>query len=143
MEHLSKVKSVQQLMADYLKKYFHTYHSVQYQDIFLVTIMQCYDKKLEGFRYKIQDQFTDIDLVLTTKEILDLINYISLIHSPSQHLLDTCQDQRIINLLVDSPNHSKYTLFHDIIYDNNDHNLLFDFQSILDATAGISRSFSF
>lgn len=42
-------------------------------DIYHVSVMPCYDKKLEAVRDEFNDSVTEVDSVLTTGEVLDLI----------------------------------------------------------------------
>ncbi len=62
-------------MAQFVKRFYHKqgrpFHEIQF-----MTVMQCYDKKLEGFRYPIEGELMDIDLVLTTQEIQQLIEQV-------------------------------------------------------------------
>jgi iron only hydrogenase large subunit-like protein len=63
--YISKVKSPQQLMGSLVKKVQRSVH---------VTIMPCYDKKLEASRDHFQvNGIRDVDLVLTTTELEELV----------------------------------------------------------------------
>lgn len=79
VEHLSKVKSPQQIMGT-LSKYFFgpkiTNQSVSPAQIFHVTVMPCYDKKLEASRPDFFDesyQTRDVDCVISTSELMKMI----------------------------------------------------------------------
>ena len=63
--NISKVKSPQQLMGTLVKRQ---------GDVIHVTIMPCYDKKLEASRDQFQvNGVRDVDLVLTTTELEELV----------------------------------------------------------------------
>ena len=67
LPHMSVVKSPQQLAGRIIKS---TDHSLK-----VVTIMPCYDKKLEAVRPKIKigdEQIAEIDTVLATHELFEL-----------------------------------------------------------------------
>jgi iron only hydrogenase large subunit-like protein len=71
---ISKVKSPQQIMGTLVKRYFASKKNLKSSEIYHVTVMPCYDKKLEASR----DDFTvndvnEVDCVLTTSEILSLL----------------------------------------------------------------------
>ena len=80
VEHLSRVKSPQQIMGT-LSKYFFPSKmmvdkSISSSHIFHVTVMPCYDKKLEASRSDFFDetfQTRDVDCVISTSELLKMI----------------------------------------------------------------------
>lgn len=76
--HLSRVRSPQQIMGSLLKRN-HTVGDVAKQKagIFHVTLMPCFDKKLEASRDDFRDtsdDSQDVDCVLTPIEFEDLLN---------------------------------------------------------------------
>ena len=80
---MSKVKSPQQLCGFLLKHYLTLKHQIPASRIKVVTVMPCYDKKLEAVRpnfnlgvassHTIQDEVKEVDTVLATHELVDLI----------------------------------------------------------------------
>ncbi|KAF2076175.1 hypothetical protein CYY_002528 [Polysphondylium violaceum] len=75
LPYISTTKSPQQIMGTLVKYYFSEKINKKPSDIYHVTIMPCYDKKLEASRNDFySDIFNtkDVDCVLSTSEILDL-----------------------------------------------------------------------
>lgn len=79
IDNLSRVKSPQQIMGT-ISKYFFAPHvlsqSVSPANIFHVTVMPCYDKKLEASRPDFFDetfQTRDVDCVISTSELMKMI----------------------------------------------------------------------
>ncbi|CAI9087141.1 OLC1v1021138C3 [Oldenlandia corymbosa var. corymbosa] len=99
LPYISSVKSPQQIIGSVIKR--HICHSLYLrpEDIYHVTVMPCYDKKLEAVRddfvFEVEPQghkITEVDSVLTTGELLDLIqsksiDFKSLDESPLDKLL--------------------------------------------------------
>jgi iron only hydrogenase large subunit-like protein len=80
LPYISTVKSPQQIMGAIVKNYLREKMSQTKQtniaDIYHVTVMPCYDKKLEASRDDFYDellQTKEVDLVLTTAELTDVI----------------------------------------------------------------------
>lgn len=84
LPYLSEVKSAQQIIGCLLKNTFPKIASISSMfnlsssiPFFIVSVQPCFDKKLEASRKDFYDEDSDkyeVDLVLSTQEILDLIN---------------------------------------------------------------------
>lgn len=66
------------------------------EEIYHVTVMPCYDKKLEAARddFVFDDNLTEVDSVLTTGEILDLLKVIKIKLNPVLLLLNFASIQQ-------------------------------------------------
>ncbi|KAI5670839.1 hypothetical protein M9H77_11203 [Catharanthus roseus] len=73
LPHISSVKSPQQTIGTVIKNNICQTLSLRPEDIYHVTVMPCYDKKLEAVRDDFNYPVTEVDSVLTTGEVLDLI----------------------------------------------------------------------
>jgi len=76
LPHLSYVKSPQQIMGTIVKKHLAKRLGLDPSSIYHVTIMPCYDKKLEASRDDFFDplyQTRDVDCVLASSELRDLL----------------------------------------------------------------------
>ncbi|NWI93988.1 NARFL factor, partial [Pitta sordida] len=74
--HISTTKSPQQVMGSLVKGYFAEQQHLRPEQIYHVTVMPCYDKKLEASRpdfFNQQHQSRDVDCVITTGEVLNLL----------------------------------------------------------------------
>lgn len=83
---MSKVKSPQQLCGLLLKHYLTLKYQVPAKRVKVVTVMACYDKKLEAVRPNFnlgvpqaaatseEDEVKEVDTVLATHELIELIN---------------------------------------------------------------------
>ncbi|MBR7095397.1 MAG: [Clostridia bacterium] len=72
--HLSSCKSPHEMMGAILKSYYAERNGLDPKDIFVVSIMPCTAKKYEKDRPQLQkDGIKDVDAVLTTRELGDLI----------------------------------------------------------------------
>ncbi|NXM78082.1 NARFL factor, partial [Serilophus lunatus] len=74
--HISTTKSPQQVMGSLVKGYFAEQQHCPPEHIYHVTVMPCYDKKLEASRpdfFNQQHQSRDVDCVITTGEVLKLL----------------------------------------------------------------------
>ena len=79
---MSKVKSPQQLCGLLIKHYLSLKHQVTPDRVKVVTVMPCYDKKLEAVRPNFslgqpqpdQPDVKEVDTVLATHELVELIN---------------------------------------------------------------------
>ena len=70
--HLSTTKSPQQLAGSFVKNYLACKFGVSADRVYHVTVMPCYDKKLEASRNDFFDEVLnthDVDCVLTTTEV--------------------------------------------------------------------------
>jgi iron-only hydrogenase group A len=74
LDNLSTCKSPQQMMGAVSKSYFAQQVNLEPQEIFSVSIMPCTAKKFEMQRDTMgRDGYNDVDLVLTTRELIELI----------------------------------------------------------------------
>jgi len=74
LENLSSCKSPQQMMGAIIKSYYATNTGIKPEDIYSVSIMPCTAKKFEGQRTEMTKKgISDIDAVLTTRELAELI----------------------------------------------------------------------
>ncbi|XP_015498719.1 cytosolic iron-sulfur assembly component 3 isoform X3 [Parus major] len=74
--HISTTKSPQQVMGSLVKGYFAEQQHLPPDRIYHVTVMPCYDKKLEASRpdfFNQEYQTRDVDCVITTGEVLKLL----------------------------------------------------------------------
>ncbi|XP_056661706.1 cytosolic iron-sulfur assembly component 3 isoform X4 [Monodelphis domestica] len=74
--YISTAKSPQQVMGSLIKDHFAQQQHLTPDKIYHVTVMPCYDKKLEASRsdfFNQQYQTRDVDCVITTGEILRLL----------------------------------------------------------------------
>ncbi|MFN8258302.1 MAG: NADH-dependent [FeFe] hydrogenase, group A6 [Bacteroidales bacterium] len=72
--HLSTCKSPQQMMGAVIKTHYCNITGVNPEDIYSVSIMPCTAKKFEGQRAEMTSKgISNIDAVLTTRELADLI----------------------------------------------------------------------
>jgi iron only hydrogenase large subunit-like protein len=73
---LDRTKSPQQVMGSIVKNYFATKMGLTPDQVYHVSVMPCYDKKLEASRQDFYDDVyntRDVDLVLSTIEVEKLI----------------------------------------------------------------------
>jgi len=76
LPNISKVKSPQQIMGSIVKQYLPEKLSLNKQNVYHVTLMPCFDKKLEASRADFMDEISntkDVDCVITTLEIEDML----------------------------------------------------------------------
>lgn len=66
---MSRVKSPQQVLSRVVKE--------KYPKSLVLTIMPCYDKKLEAIRFDIEEGVKEVDITITTTELLDLYNQLA------------------------------------------------------------------
>ncbi|XP_032930028.1 cytosolic iron-sulfur assembly component 3 [Catharus ustulatus] len=74
--HISTTKSPQQVMGSLVKGYFAEQQHLSPDRIYHVTVMPCYDRKLEASRpdfFNQEYQTRDVDCVITTGEVLKLL----------------------------------------------------------------------
>jgi len=76
LPYISTTKSPQQIMGTLVKRYFTRKIDVSPSKIFHTTIMPCLDKRVEASRDQFYDKELDthdVDFVLTTKDVLQLL----------------------------------------------------------------------
>ncbi|XP_052201344.1 protein NAR1 [Diospyros lotus] len=83
LPHISSVKSPQQTMGAIIKHHICQKMNIRPDEVYHVTVMPCYDKKLEAarddFMFEVEShensglKITEVDSVLTSGEVLDLI----------------------------------------------------------------------
>ncbi|XP_042293489.1 cytosolic iron-sulfur assembly component 3 [Sceloporus undulatus] len=74
--YISTAKSPQQVMGSLVKNHFAKLQNVSPDQIYHVTVMPCYDKKLEASRpdfFIHEHQTREVDCVITTGEVLKLL----------------------------------------------------------------------
>lgn len=72
LPNLSTCKSPQQMLGAVLKSYYAEISGTKPEDLYVVSIMPCSGKKFEGQREEMtQKGISDIDAVLTTRELVD------------------------------------------------------------------------
>ncbi|XP_024524681.1 protein NAR1 [Selaginella moellendorffii] len=105
LPYISRVKSPQQAMGAVLKRHACYALGLRPEDVYHVTVMPCYDKKLEASRddfiFAVENGasgLAEVDSVLTSGEILDLlqsrdIDFMSLEEQPLDKLLTNVDEQ--------------------------------------------------
>ncbi|KAH6837701.1 ferredoxin hydrogenase [Perilla frutescens var. hirtella] len=105
LPHISSVKSPQQTIGAIIKNHICQELCIRPEEIYHVTVMPCYDKKLEAARddFVFQadsdaERITEVDSVLTTVEVLDLIkmksvDFTTLEESPVDKLLSNVDEE--------------------------------------------------
>ncbi|CAL0309127.1 unnamed protein product [Lupinus luteus] len=112
LPNISKVKSPQQTIGTIIKHYLCQDMGLRPEEIYHVTVMPCYDKKLEAarddFAFQLEphdedrrsdvNMIAEVDSVLTTGEILELIqlkdvDFKSLEESPLDRLLTNINEE--------------------------------------------------
>jgi len=74
MENVSTCKSPQQMMGSLIKTFFAQQEKIAPEKLFTVSVMPCPAKKFEAQREEMTHKgISDIDLVLTTRELVNLI----------------------------------------------------------------------
>lgn len=74
IENLATVKSPQQIMGKLIKGYYAETFNISANDIYTVSVMPCIAKKFEAQREEMTHKgITDVDAVLTTRELARLI----------------------------------------------------------------------
>jgi NADH-quinone oxidoreductase subunit G/NADP-reducing hydrogenase subunit HndD len=72
LPNISTCKSPQQMLGAVLKSYYAEISGIRPEDLYVVSIMPCSAKKFEGQREEMtQKGISDIDAVLTTRELVD------------------------------------------------------------------------
>eukprot|EP00116_Pleurobrachia_bachei_P004616 sb/3464878/ len=73
LSHISAIRSPQSIMGALVKSTVSRIHGVTQDSVYHVSVMPCYDKKLEASRAEFKSETTsEVDLVLSTAEIEDL-----------------------------------------------------------------------
>ncbi|XP_017243825.1 protein NAR1 [Daucus carota subsp. sativus] len=109
LPYISSVKSPQQTIGTIVKQHLSQKMSIRPEDIYHVTVMPCYDKKLEASRddfvFGVESQsdgtvlnITEVDSVLTSGEVLELIqskgvDFKALEESPLDQLLTNVDEE--------------------------------------------------
>jgi len=74
LQNISRCKSPQQMLGSLIKNHFATLKGIPIESIYSVSAMPCIAKKFESQREQMtQKGITDVDLVLTTRELARLI----------------------------------------------------------------------
>lgn len=75
LDYLSSVRSPQQITGNLAKRLISTELQISPEQIYHVSLMPCFDKKLESSRpdFSIQNA-REVDLVITAKELVDMLN---------------------------------------------------------------------
>jgi len=75
LDHISTCKSPHEMEGAILKTYYAKKMGLDPKDIYVVSIMPCTVKKFESERPELkEDHYTDVDAVLTTRELVRLFN---------------------------------------------------------------------
>jgi len=97
LPHISQVKSAQQIMGSIVKQFLPDKLGVDMSRVYHVTVMPCFDKKLEASREDFLEEVTntkDVDCVITTLEIEDMLNR-------EQKLLENCANVKLDTVTED------------------------------------------
>ncbi len=79
LAHLSSCKSPHQMLGAITKSYFAEREGLDPRQVFMVSVMPCTAKKFEAARPEmVKDGFPDVDAVLTTRELAQLIRMYNL-----------------------------------------------------------------
>lgn len=76
LPYISKTKSPQQIMGSIVKYYLAENKNISTEDIYHVTLMPCYDKKLEASRQDFYNELIearDVDCVITASKLIELL----------------------------------------------------------------------
>ncbi|KAG1967140.1 protein NAR1 [Pimephales promelas] len=76
LPYISTTRSPQQIMGSLVKGYFASQEGISPQKIYHVTVMPCYDKKLEASRpdfYLSEYETREVDCVITSGEVLKML----------------------------------------------------------------------
>ena len=77
LPHVSRVKSAQQIMGSFVKDHYAKRNGLDPKAVCHVSLMPCFDKKLEASREDFADEGTgvkDVDLVVTTVEVEEMLH---------------------------------------------------------------------
>lgn len=105
LPHISTTKSPQQIMGSLVKDYLAQIHKKRPDEIYHVTVMPCYDKKLEASRedfYSDIYRTRDVDCVITSDEVLRMIeekkiDIVSLPSAPLDHLFCSYDGNQLVS----------------------------------------------
>lgn len=73
LEHLSTCKSPHQMQGALIKSYWAEKMSIDPENVFVVSVMPCTAKKFEAQRPELADEYQDVDAVVTTREMAQMI----------------------------------------------------------------------
>ncbi|XP_026859146.2 cytosolic Fe-S cluster assembly factor narfl isoform X1 [Electrophorus electricus] len=76
LPYISTTRSPQQMMGSLVKRFFSMQQALEPQKIYHVTVMPCYDKKLEASRpdfYLRESETREVDCVITSGEVLKML----------------------------------------------------------------------
>mgnify|MGYP006294947463 CR=1 FL=1 len=73
LDHVSTCKSPHQMQGALIKSYWAEKKGIDPKNIFVVSIMPCTAKKYEAQRPELGDEYQDVDAVLTTRELAQMI----------------------------------------------------------------------
>ncbi|KAG1148411.1 hypothetical protein G6F37_000417 [Rhizopus arrhizus] len=106
LPYISTTKSPQQMMGSLVKNYLANKTNTSANQIYHVTVMPCYDKKLEASRPDFQiDDIRDVDCVLTTSEIDQMLQSHDFLQMPEAPVED------MFNKVGVDPETSQETVF--------------------------------
>ena len=90
MENVSTCKSPQQIVGSLIKNYFSEQEKIDPEKIYSVSIMPCPANKFEAQREEMTNKgISDIDLVLTTRELITLIKFHGIdVHGIEEEMTD-------------------------------------------------------
>ena len=95
MENVSTCKSPQQMMGAVIKSFYAEKQGIDPDKIFSVSIMPCTAKKFEAERPEMGREHPDIDAVITTRELAEIIRIFGLdLHSMNASLADSPLGER-------------------------------------------------
>lgn len=113
---ISAVRSPQQAMGTIVKHFLSAHRwNVPPRDVYHVTVMSCYDKKLEASRADFADEVVgvrDVDCVITTGELLAILPA-SVDDTEAVHDADSCigeEDELYVHLGSSAGGYLEYTL---------------------------------
>ncbi len=73
LDHVSTCKSPHEMEGALVKSYYSQKMGISPKDIFVVSVMPCIAKKFEAQRPELREQYTDVDAVVTTRELARMI----------------------------------------------------------------------
>ncbi len=90
LDHLSTCKSPHEMQGAVIKSYWAEKMQIDPAKIFVVSMMPCTAKKFEAKRPELGDRFQDVDAVLTTRELANMIRIAGIDFSklPEDHFDD-------------------------------------------------------
>ncbi len=73
LPHVSSCKSPHEMEGALIKSYYAEKTGIPARDIYVISIMPCIAKKFEAQRPELKEEFSDVDAVLTTRELARMI----------------------------------------------------------------------